>query len=450
MDIFFCINILEIDNNKVIHLVKRQIRSNESNSSSNNQNSNNQRSNRTSSRSRIRSYRNDDGTFFMGSFSMDPPSLINQVMRQIFPSHRQNTSSQTDNNANTTIRLRFNQIRQLLSYVEANFQLLENPNQLPRAIMGTELFEENYQFSPADYVKCFNDVLNFIERARPLLSSWFGTFNSNNSNQLNSSNDNLTLIRIIHHISHILHALTDLHVDQNNDPPISVNVLSENSMNINIPNILNSVRSNIISNINGTNESNSGEENSGNNDSNNAQTANAENESNNNETQDPPLPPMPSISLPIPSRFNSLGGRNVFMAQSPILLMEVDATINGHRTSIGSRSIPNFSISDFNVTVNNLLNNARNFNFVPMNSTGGNNANNDNTSNDSTQSANESNTVEQNNDASTTQSQANNDQQNSTNDSNESTPPQPPPLTIVFDPYLNWYVLILIIIVLLF
>ncbi|OTF84126.1 hypothetical protein BLA29_008928, partial [Euroglyphus maynei] len=89
-------------------------------------------------------------------------------------------------------------------------------------------------------------------------------------------------------------------------------------------------------------------------------------------------PPVPSDDSRLPSTtasnndntmFRSLGSipSSVFVAQSPILLMELDATINGHDTNLGTRALRNFSISDLNVTISDIISNATNVSFNALN-----------------------------------------------------------------------------------
>lgn len=205
---------LEIDNNKVIHLVKRQIKSNDQNS--------------------------------------EPPRRRRRVRRIRFILEEIEDNS---SNANSELRLRFNHLRQLINNLEKNFQILENSN-LSSHAEGE--FDENHQFTPADYIKCFTDTLDLLERVRPLILDWLQTL-ENNSNE---SSNCLILMRMVHYISHIFHSLTDFRVDPSNDSPISLDVVERPI--VYVPDTVYISR----------------------------HSRNAENESN-NERQDVPSPPLP-------------------------------------------------------------------------------------------------------------------------------------------------------------
>lgn len=408
---------LEVDNGKVIHLVKRAPppKNDTANSGSNNQNNNQQQNERN--RSRFQSFRADDGTsVLMSSFPMEPSgNIISQVMRQLF-NHRTGSGSSNESNASdptvvstsqsganrtggnvtsssANIRARFNHIRQLLSYVDTNFQVLQNPLNLPTGSQ-TITFSDNQSITLSDYVRCFSDVISYMDRLKPHLESWIRTLtpeeqqrsaqdiSSNNDRQFN---DFSIIMRIVHHLSHVFHSLTDLSVDPNNtNSPISVNVLGPSQQQRQASNVGTQSTSTASNTTDDHSASTTATSNTNQNQNNPTSETNPENTSQAQPNSNSPSPSNEFVSPPVPSgddrlpsttassndnsMFRSLGSipGSVFVAQSPILLMELDATINGHDTNLGTRAIRNFSISDLNVTISDLINNASNVTFNSM------------------------------------------------------------------------------------
>lgn len=402
----------EIDNGKVIHLVKRAPppKNDTANNSSNGQNNNQQQNERN--RSRFQSFRSDDGSsVFMGSFPTEPSNIINQVMRQLFSqrpgSDSSNESNASDsavgatsspsgaggrNAASSNIRARFNHIRQLLGYVETNFQILQDPSHLPR---GNQMnaFGDNQSITLADYARCFSDVISYMDRLKPYLETWIRSLTPEEQNDSSTNNidrqsqNNFSIImRIVHHLSHVFHSLTDLSINPNDaNSPITLNVLGsphqqQQASNVDTHFTITASASNVNDDPNASatattntnqNQNNSTTET----DSENVQQRNSNSSSPSNEFVSPPVPSgdnrLPTNAAPSNnnSMFRSLGSipGSVFVAQSPILLMEVDATIDGHSTNLGTRAIRNFSISDLNVSFNDLINNASNVAFNAMN-----------------------------------------------------------------------------------
>ncbi|KAI7686394.1 Large proline-rich protein bag6-A [Sarcoptes scabiei] len=474
----------KIDNGKVIHLVKRTPPAKSdanSSASSVNQNSNNESNLNSEPRARFRSFRNGDvSSVFMGTFSMDSRSdLINHVMRHVVGLNRsgsQETGSADSTNRNISneanIRGRFNQIRQILNYIDTNFQILQDPNHIPRPF---ESISENHQYRLSDYSRFMTNTISYLERLRPYVDTWLQSFdevessaerNAETSQQFDEDSHHYSIImRILHHLSHVFHLLTDFQIDpRNRTNPISLNVLDNNLSNssgISLSLGSNQDNSNVSSNaVNNSadiaalihDEDIDDEDldddllgissNRNIDDSLHSSTNTEINQSGRNDQQ--PIDPSAqnssntttSASATSESSTTSQPRMSFFTnypTHSPILLMEVDATINGHRTNLGPRPIPNFSISDLNVTINNLINNASNVTFntsmsappppPPTSSSSGTNDNNQPAdSNDDGQNRNNSSTA---NNASNTANQF----ASASNTMNL--------LPLRFDPYLN-------------
>lgn len=307
----------------MIHLVKRVTPNRTEPSNNTNQTSNEQQT-------RPPLFHSADDSIF--TFSLEPtPNLINQIMRQIFNTSNFNinnnnnnntgsgntptTTTATNNNTGATnppsdnsggvpsneVHSRFNQIRRLLGYIETCFHILENPANI---LPPTQRISNQAPTVP-QYVTLFQQVFTYSDRLRTHMDAHFRALDTaiRENNPSATFNNQTILMRISHHLSHVLHLFTDFNVD-----------LANNTLTLNVLN---------------NNPSSSSTSASG--------TAN-------NRTWSYP---------------------RVIQSQNPIVLMEVDATINGTRNLFTSR--PN--LSELNVSINNISSNffpQRNPN-VPMN-----------------------------------------------------------------------------------
>lgn len=411
----FCI--VEIDSGKVIHLVKR-LSSSRTDTQSNSAPTHNESTPRPSL---FQSIQPDDSFL---TFSLEPsPNLIGQIMRQIFNSTTANINNNntTATNANATnqenspatiteIHNRFNQVRRLMGYIHTCFEILENPNN----VLPQHISFPNEPPTVAQYISAFNDTIANVNRLRTHTDRYFQNVQNPNDNSAAPANNHSIFMRITHHISHVFHLLTDFNIDAANNS-LTLNVLPPNN---NPP----FSRVEFTSNTNTTTSTSA----------------------NRNWT-------MPRV---IPT-------------QNPIVLMEVDATINGTRNLFTSR--PN--LSELNFSINNISSNylPRNLSTgtttpvnitttnvsassgdaaQPVNSTGSQDATNDTqssaTTTTTTSSATEStaninSSSAPNSTSTTTSSDASPTQTNPSGTANI-----PNPMSVFsqsFDPYLSWFVL---------
>lgn len=312
----------------MIHLVKRAAPKKDNGSTNANAN---QQQNSNSTNPRYHSYRSEDGSFMMGTISLDSPSnLINQMVRQIFTGNRGSASSSSGSgtatasatnessnaNANETVdpnsrhnlRNRINYIRRFMGFINTNFQILENPNQFPQSLPEPENLNEQQVLS-AEFIELFTEANTYQERIRPHLTNFFQSIASQPTPaQLETIQGNYSiLMRISHHLSHVMHLLTEFNIDFTSE---------------NMPLVLNT----LDSPANNTSHSSEGGMPPG-------MTARIE-----ISTSVPTMNSLPT-GMSMPAGFSPSPGS--FFNPSPIVLMEVDTNVSVSRNLLqGLRGIP--------------------------------------------------------------------------------------------------------------
>lgn len=175
---------------------------------------------------------------------MEPISLVNSLVNQLTgqpPRFSGITSSTTSTPSNTTagttsnsdIRDRVNTIRRLLSYIATNFRILENPNHLMSSPLPQAQISTEPRVLGLEYAQLFHDTFSAFDRLRPHLNRFTDLFEGRTNmfsanNEMGMPGSFSILMRITHHLSHVFHLLTDFRVDFNSaerNYPLSVNVM---------------------------------------------------------------------------------------------------------------------------------------------------------------------------------------------------------------------------------
>lgn len=252
--------------------------------------------------------------------------MINQMVRQLFTGHRSTgdgSSGATSAGQENSIRSRFNYIRRFIGYISTNFQILEHPDQLPSTANPAPEPTEPLVLA-SEYTALFNEALAVSDRIRPHLNSYFQSLSTqpSTSDARAVQSNHSILMRITHHLSHVMHLLSEFNVDLSSpNMPLTLNVL--------VPPVAPVP----------TTTSSSTESNSSSTTTSSTATSSIPNVSARIEISTPTVSSasMPRFSGTIPS------GSALF-AQSPIVLMEVDTTLNVPRNAfMQGLNLGNFS-----------------------------------------------------------------------------------------------------------
>lgn len=236
---------VEIDDGKVIHLVKRTAppRSDTANTSA--QSTSGANSNTTNSR-RVQHqiFHGDSNPILMGTIAVEPglsSSILNQMMRQLFEG-QSSASNSAANVVGSDGRSRLNQIRRIHQFIRTSLSILESPHQFPLSLLQTlqspsqnpvtDMPDPEQPVTANEYSALFQDTFNAFDRLRPHLNNFLGMLDNRRSTFSSPSIRDMqtnfsVLMRITHHLSHVLHLFTDFDVNlsDSNNPRLSLNVL---------------------------------------------------------------------------------------------------------------------------------------------------------------------------------------------------------------------------------
>lgn len=251
------------------------------------------------------------------------------MVRQLFTGHRSTgdgSSGATSAGQENSLRSRFNYIRRFIGYISTNFQILEHPDQLPSTANPAPEPTEPLVLA-SEYTALFNEALAVSDRIRPHLNSYFQSLSTQppTSDARAVQSNHSILMRITHHLSHVMHLLSEFNVDLSSpNMPLTLNVLEPPVAPVT------------------TTTSSSTESNSSSTTTSSTATSSIPNVSARIEIS---TPTVSSASMP---RFSATSGTmpsgSALFAQNPIVLMEVDTTLNVPRNAFmqGLRNFGNF------------------------------------------------------------------------------------------------------------
>lgn len=281
-------------------------------------------SNTTTHRVQHQTFHGDSNPILMGTIAVDPSlssNFLNQMMRQLFEG-QPTAGNGAANVTSSDGRSRLNQIRRIHQFIRTSLAILESPHQFPLSLLQTlqsptaqvtDLPPPTQPITTTEYSGLFQDTFVAFDRLRPHLNNFLAmldnrhsTFSSPSFRDMQTMQANFSvLMRITHHLSHVLHLFTDFDVDLDaaDGPRLGLNVLRNSQQVPSQTNASTSTRSSSATTASSAAAS--------------AATTTAASTG-------------PTITTPVGGGARSAttttsSGPSMFVAQSPIVMMEVDA-----------------------------------------------------------------------------------------------------------------------------